>query len=507
MATNSTLYSYCSTLTVGCPVWITPERTTVAPNGIYSTFDYSTQGTRYVTVSNGTITSIDNLCPIGPGSVIATVSGYGTGIIEVSRGENSTSFTPFHTVGRDWIEAKSSVSGQVVVAIRNLLVPEQAGKVEASFNYGATFSNISSGINPSHNPVSLAVNASGSIRVVATSPGYIYHNLGTPPPNGDYFKAELSIGFRNWTAVVANSSGNVVIAAASDGTVWRYVNGTWAQSAVGAGSNSWTCLGMNYDGSITWLAGNETHLYRSTDVGQNFVQIPITVTIPNVGNVSSPFNFSNIATDDLGNNSVATVEPTSNSGGLSFIAKNFIGGSVNYNNWSWAWGRTPYYPYNQVPNGSWTGLTTSSNAFTIYAANNSSTQGGIYVSQDNGATFYNSTYVKPYSSVSHLATSVCPANGTLLEQYCDGTTWTQVYANGSCGTYITVEYNSANCQSQTCDTYSVFDYGGVSYVDCYGISQFNYFVPGDFFCALSLNYGPAYLYQAGCNNPGVLNPI
>ena len=507
MANNSTIYTYCSTLAVGCPVWNNPERTLIANPGIYSIFDYNTQGTRYVTVGNGTITSIDNLCPIGPGSVIATVSGYGTGIIEVTRGDDSTIFTPFHTIGRDWIEARSSNNGQIILAIRNLVVPEQAGKVEASFNYGVTFSNISSGIDPSHDPIALGLSAGGGTRIVATSSGYVYHNLGTTPPNGNYFKPQTSIGFRNWTAIAMNAFGNIVIAAANDGTVWRYVSGdNWVQSSVGGGSNSWTCLAMNYSGSVIWLAGNNTHLYRSTDGGQTFIQIPITVTIPNVGNISSPFNFSNLATDNLGNNSVATIEPSSNSANLGFIAKNFIGGSVNYDNWSWAWGFTGYYPYNQIPNGSWTGLAVSSNAATIYAANNS-TQGGIYISQDSGNYFYNSTYVKPYSSVNYVAAQNCPANGTLLSQYCDGTTWTQVYANGGCGTYTTVEYNSPNCQSQSCDTYSVFDYNGVSYIDCYGVNQFNYFVPGDYFCALTLEYGPAYLYQAGCNNPGILNPV
>jgi len=303
MASNVTLYSYCSTLTVGCPVWTNPERTIVASSGYYSVFDYLDEGTRYISVNtSGIVTSINNLCPIGPGSIIATQSGYGTGIIEVSRGENSTTLTPFYTAGRDWIEAKSTSNGQTIIAIRNFMIPESGGKVEGSDDYGVSFSNFSSGIQPTHNPVSLDISLStlNNKRIVATNPGYIYHNLGTFPPNGNYFKPQTSIGLRNWKAVAINAYGNIAIALASDGTVWRYVNGdTWAQSNV-SGSNSWTCITMNYTGSVIWIAGNNTHLYRSLDGGQNFVAVPITVTIPSIGNVSSPFNFSNIATDNLG---------------------------------------------------------------------------------------------------------------------------------------------------------------------------------------------------------------
>lgn len=505
MANNSTLYSYCSTLNVGCPVWTNPERTVTANPGIYASFDYSSQGTRYITVANGVVTSINNLCPIGPGSVIATQSGYGTGIIEVSRGENSVTMTPFYTVGRDWIDVKSSNNGQTIVAIRNFMVPESGGKVEASADYGVTFSNISTGISPTHNPVSLGIDGYGYRRIIATNPGYIYHNLGTAPPSGNEFKPQTNIGLRNWTAVAMNAYGNIVIALASDGTVWRYVNlDTWAQSNTGGGANSWTCIAMNYSGNVIWIAGNNTHLYRSTDGGINFVQVPITVTIPGTGSISSPFNFSNIATDNLGNNTVATVEPSSTSAGLSFIAKNFIAGPVNYNDWSWGWGFTGVYPYNNIVNGNWTGLAVSSNASTVYAVNNHPSQGGLYASNDNASNFYFTGGVKPYSSISYVRTQICPANGTVLQEYCDGTTWTQVIANGSCGTYTTVDYNSANCQ--TCDTYSASDYGNVSYIDCSGSNQYIYVSPGDFFCALSVNFGPAYLYSYGCDNPGIFTP-
>ena len=503
MANNSTLYSYCSTLTVGCPVWANPERTITANPGIYSVFDYLTEGTRYITVANGVVTSINNLCPIGPGSVIATQSGFGTGIIEVSRGENSATMTPFYTVGRDWIEAKSTSNGGIILAIRNFMIPESAGKVEGSDDYGVSFSNFSSGIDPSHNPVSLDISTTTNVnkRIIATNPGYIYHNLGTTPPNGNYFKPQTSIGLRNWKAVAINAYGNIAIALASDGTVWRYVNGdTWAQSSVG-GSNSWTCISMNYSGSVIWIAGNNTHLYRSTDGGQNFVQVPITVTIPNTGTISSPFNFSNIATDNLGNNTVATIEPSSSSFNLSFIAKNFINGSTNYNNWSWGWGYTGVYPYNNVVNGNWTGLAVSSNAFTVYATNNHASLGGLYISQDNASTFYRVGGYKPYSSISYVRSQSCPASGTVLQEYCDGTTWTQVIADGNCGSYTTVDYNSPNCQ--VCSTYSASDYGGVSYIDCSGNNQYIYVSPGDFFCAISVNFGPAYQYAVGCDGiPG-----
>lgn len=510
MASNVTLYSYCSTLTVGCPVWTNPERTIVASSGYYSVFDYLDEGTRYISVNtSGIVTSINNLCPIGPGSIIATQSGYGTGIIEVSRGENSTTLTPFYTAGRDWIEAKSTSNGQTIIAIRNFMIPESGGKVEGSDDYGVSFSNFSSGIQPTHNPVSLDISLStlNNKRIVATNPGYIYHNLGTFPPNGNYFKPQTSIGLRNWKAVAINAYGNIAIALASDGTVWRYVNGdTWAQSNV-SGSNSWTCITMNYTGSVIWIAGNNTHLYRSLDGGQNFVAVPITVTIPSIGNVSSPFNFSNIATDNLGNNTVATVEPSSNSANLSFIVKNFIGGSVNYNNWSWSYGFTGIYPYNNIVNGNWTGLAVSSNASMVYAVNNQPNYSGLYVgsniSTDPLFAFARLGYTsgKPYSSISYVRSQNCPSSGTVLNQYCDGTTWTQVIADGSCGSYITQDYNSYNCQ--VCSTYSVSDYGYVSYTDCSGSSQYVYFQPGDTFCAYSMNFGPAYQYAVGCDGlPG-----
>ena len=72
------------------------------------------------------------------------------------------------------------------------------------------------------------------------------------------------------TAVAVSAAGNVIIAAASDGTVWRtsrnqLVQNTgnlgWVQSNVGGGSNSWTSIAMNRLGSVIWLVGNNTHLY------------------------------------------------------------------------------------------------------------------------------------------------------------------------------------------------------------------------------------------------------
>ena len=513
MASNVTLYSYCSTLTVGCPVWTNPERTIVASSGYYSVFDYSDEGTRYISVNtSGVVTSINNLCPIGPGSIIATQSGFGTGIIEVSRGENTTTLTPFYTVGRDWIEAKSTSNGGIILAIRNFMIPESGGKVEGSDNYGVSFSNFSSGIEPTHNPVSLDIsvsNINNTNMIVATNPGYIYHNLGTYPPNGNYFKPQTSIGLRNWTAVAINAYGTIAVALASDGTVWRFVNGnTWAQSNV-SGSNSWKCVTMNYTGSVIWIAGNNTHLYRSLDGGQNFVAVPITVTIPSVGNVSSPFNFSNIATDNLGNNTVATVEPSSNSSNLSFIVKNFIGGSVNYNNWSWSYGFTGIYPYNNIVNGNWTGITVSSDATTVYAVNNHPNHSGLYVGQNISTNplfaFSRLGYTsgKPYSSISYVRSQNCLSSGTLLQQYCEGTVLISIYADGSCGTYATTDYNSPSCQPVECNTYSVSDFGFVSYIDCNGNSQYIYYNPGDFFCARSYNFGPAYQYATGCDGvPG-----
>lgn len=514
MASNVTLYSYCSTLTVGCPVWTNPERTIVAGSGYYSVFDYQTEGTRYISVNtSGIVISINNLCPIGPGSIIATQSGYGTGIIEVARGENNTVLTPFYTAGRDWIEAKSSSNGQYIYVIRNFIVPESGGRVERSLDSGVTFNTITTGITPTHNPVAIAMDETADTVVIVTQNGYIYHNLGTYFTD---FRTSFTPGIRNWKAVAVSAAGNVIIAAAADGTVWRTSRsqlaqnaGTlgWVQANVGGGSNSWTSIAMNRLGTVIWLVGNNTHLYLSQDGGQNFVAVPITVTIPNIGNVSSPFNFSNIATDNLGNNTVATVEPSSNSANLSFILRNFIGGSVNYNNWSWVWGYTGIYPYNNIVNGNWTGITVSSDATTVYAVNNHPTQGGLYLGlyvwRDDLATFYQISGSKPYSSITYVRSQTCPANGTVLEQYCDGTTWTQVIADGSCGTYITQEYNAYLCQSSVCNTYSVSDFGYVSYVDCNGDSQFIYYSPGDFFCARTFNYGPAYLYQNGCDGiPG-----
>jgi hypothetical protein len=519
MASNVTLYSYCSTLNVGCPVWTNPERTDIASSGYYSVFDYYTNGTTYITVNfNGIVISINNLCPIGPGSVIATLTFYtpgfgelpenaGSGIIEVARGENSTTMSPFHTVHREWIEAKSSSDGQYIYAIRKLIIPESGGRVERSLDGGVTFNIIISGMTPTHNPVAIAMDETADTVVVVTQNGYIYHNLGTYFTD---FRTSTTPGIRDWKAVAVSAAGNVIIAAAADGTVWRtsktrLVQNTgtlgWAQSNVGGGSNSWTSIAMNRSGSVIWLVGNNTHLYLSQDGGQTFVQVPITVTVPNIGNISSPFNFSNIATDNLGNNTVATVEPSSSSANLSFIVKNFIGGSVNYNNWSWGWGYTGVFPYNNIVNGNWTGLALSSNAATVYAVNNNTTKGGLYISQDNASNFYYTGDVKPYSSISYIRNQTCPANGTLLEQYCDGTTWTQVFANGTCGTYITQEYNAYLCQQ--CNTYSVSDFGFVSYTDCNGDSQYIYYNPGDFFCALSVNFGPAYQYATGCDGiPG-----
>ena len=522
MASNVTLYSYCSTLNVGCPVWTNPERTVVASSGYYSVFDYLTEGTRYVSVNtSGVVISINNLCPIGPGSVIATLSFYtpgfgelpenaGSGIIEVARGENSTTMTPFHTVYREWIEAKSSTDGQYIYAIRKLIIPESGGRIERSLNSGATFNVISSGVTPTHNPVAISMDETADTVVVVTQNGYIYYNLGTYFTN---FNTSTTPGIRDWKAVAVSAAGNVIVAAAADGTVWRtsrsqLVNTPntqgWVQcTIIGGGANSWTSITMNRLGSVIWLVGNNTHLYLSENSGQSFTPIQITVTVPNIGNISSPFNFSNIATDNLGNNTVATVEPSSNSSNLGFIAKNFIGGSVNYNNWSWGWGFTGVFPYNNIVNGNWTGLTVSSNAATVYAVNNNVSKGGLYISQDNASTFYYTGGVKPYSSISYIRNQTCPVSGTLLSQYCEGTVLISIYANGSCGTYATTEYNSPSCQPLECNTYSVSDFGYVSYVDCNGDNQFIYYSPGDFFCARTYNYGPAYEYARGCDGvPG-----
>ena len=515
MASNVTLYSYCSTLNVGCPVWTNPERTVIASSGYYSVFDYLTEGVRYIGVNfNGIVVDINNLCPIGPGSIIATQSGFGTGIIEVSRGENSTTLTPFYTAGRDWIEAKSSSNGQYIYVIRNFIIPESGGRVERSLDSGVTFNTITSGITSTHNPVAISMDETADVVVIATQNGYIYYNRG---PYLNYFTPAVPAGIRDWKAVAVSAAGNVIIAAAADGTVWKTSVGQlptsnnttgWTQSTIiGGGSNSWTSISMNRLGSVIWLVGNNTHLYLSQNAGQSFTPIPITIAVPNIGNISSPFNFSNIATDNLGNNTVATIEPSSNSANLSFIAKNFIGGSVYYDNWSWSYGYTGVYPYNNIVNGNWTGLAVSSDAAMVYAVNNHPSQGGFYVGSNISTNplfaFARLGSAKPYSSITYIRNQTCPANGTLLEQYCEGTVLISIYATGSCGTYATTEYNAYPCLPPECNTYSVSDFGYVSYDDCNGTSQFIYYSPGDFFCARTFNYGPAYLYQNGCDGiPG-----
>ena len=270
MASNVTLYSYCSTLNVGCPVWTNPERTIVAGSGYYSVFDYLTEGTRYISVNtSGIVITVNELCPIGPGSVIATLSFYtpgfgelpenaGSGIIEVARGENSTTMTPFHTVYREWIEAKSSSNGQYIYAIRKLIIPESGGRVERSLDGGVTFNTITTGITPTHNPVAIAMDETADTVVVVTQNGYIYYNKGT---YFNYFTPAIPPGIRDWKAVAVSAAGNVIIAAAADGTVWRTsrsqlpnTNNTsgWTQSNVGGGSNSWTSIAMNRSGNVIW---------------------------------------------------------------------------------------------------------------------------------------------------------------------------------------------------------------------------------------------------------------
>lgn len=101
------------------------------------------------------------------------------------------------------------------------------------------------------------------------------------------------------------------------------------------------------------------------------------------------------------------------------------------------------------------------------------------------------------------ACSGCQPNGTFITSYCVDYDLYFTYADGNCGTYDSFsESNSLTCGytgggGGGCTIYQTYDYGWVTYTDCYGSYHYNDFVyPYTLLCVQLWEMGPAYQTDA-----------
>ena len=113
----------------------------------------------------------------------------------------------------------------------------------------------------------------------------------------------------------------------------------------------------------------------------------------------------------------------------------------------------------------------------------------------------NNQNTSPGATAGITDNGACLPYGTFINTICYGCDLYNIRADGNGGTYQEyVEPNSTSCGcgALPCYTFYVYDYGPVSYTDCYGNSVYQYFNSGESFCANSVSYGAAYTFNSEC---------
>jgi hypothetical protein len=111
------------------------------------------------------------------------------------------------------------------------------------------------------------VNGGALAAIVSSGASYV---IQTSTTSGDTWVTRTGAGTRNWTALASSSSGLVLYAAASGGSVYRSVNGGLNWSPKLTTPLAWTHLACNYNGTVVYAVANGGQIYVSTDTGNTW---------------------------------------------------------------------------------------------------------------------------------------------------------------------------------------------------------------------------------------------
>lgn len=238
--------------------------------------------------------------------------------------------------------------------------------------------------------------------------GYIY----TSTDGGLTWTERNSLGSQYWSSVTSSSDGVKLAATVMDGYIYTSNDAgvTWSTST-SAGMRSWISITSSASGTELVAAEKNGYIYTSTDGGYSWV----------ASTGAGSRDWIALTSSSDGNKIAAAVRGS----GRLYVSKD-SGGS-----WS---------TINSLPSRNWSSVVYSRDGSKLIAANSPigspsspSTNGYVYISENDGDTWATSTISGRYTWTS-VTTS---ANGTIIvgttPQQCSGTCYPQFLAISSDG--------------------------------------------------------------------------
>jgi hypothetical protein len=438
-------YSYCSPLTVSCPLYNDIKRTSPYTNGFIS------DGTTYYKTNSTGIIFETGTCPTVDFTQYATVGG---NYLKKSNDSGISWYTAFASAGpSNWRKVDTSLNGQYVFVT-------DGSYVLRSTSYGSEFSFNSVAI-PSSGTIfnDLAVSRSGQYVVVVAETGYVW----TSNNYGETWSPRTPAGIRQWRHCSISGNGQYLLASAG---------------------NTHNRLYRSANYGVTWAPVSNEYYYLESaisDTGQ------YQVAIRNTG-FSQPFSSfiavsSNYgltwSNETAGNAGYYTALDISGTGQYVVASTTNTTFGVRKNN---NYGAAGSWSNTAIPatdgNFFGAGVSISSSGQTVLVADNSfSGNNYLYISRNYGASYTrvdssSSEGSQNWTSVSIAPTTLsggggpsCPAAGIYVDQYCSGFDLIYEYTDGDCGIYGAVqEYNSFTCGYNAGENY---------YCDCgFGCEQY-----------------------------------
>lgn len=441
-------YSYCSTLTYGCPVYNDIKRTSPYTSGYLSAV-VSGVNYYYRTDQAGIIGEI-GVCPSEDFTQYATVDG---GYLKKSNDSGLSWFNSFASAGTsDWKKVDVSQGGQYVFVIDSHYVLRSA-------NYGSEFSFEGVKFNLGVTYTDIAVSRSGQYVILVEDTGYIW----TSSDYGINWTARTAAGSRQWKKCSISGNGQYMLASAGNHHNRLYRSG---------------------DYGVTWGPVSDTYYYWDSaisDTGQYQIAIrnsgyiyPYSsyVAISNNygltwSNETSGTSGYYVSVDISGTGQYTFATTTTNA---MAVKRNANYGLAGY--WSSVSILTNVGDINSID------LSSSSSGKTVLVSYPENINNGyLFISRDYGASFtridgFDSAGEQNWASVVIAPTSIsggggpsCPAANIYIDQYCSGYDLIYEYTDGDCGIYgVVQEYNSFTCG---------YNAGENNYCDCgFGCEQF-----------------------------------
>jgi hypothetical protein len=473
----SLLYSNCSTLTIGCHVYYDIKKTSPVTNR------YIANGSNYwVTNNSGMITTSNVTCPVFYPKIGATGVNPKTivGTNNITTWKNlkyDLSYGNFQF--NSYTNLKISYDGRYIAfsPTRELNPFNTWEYILFSNNGGQSFTEVSlntmRGDNDNYDHVIVGIAMSANASTIAVLTNYAY-TAGTNYPR-HYLLISQDYG-ATWTQSYeeVNNEGYwgapQGIAMSGDGyyIATLYANGKIRLNSQGGYYLGWTTKSFNnltslhpgapsfskgaisFDGKYMLFTCNSnsngrTGDFISTNYGTN-------ITCFSAGNI--PGIIQNSVDMSYGGRCVITTDANGNTlfnddyfagNAWTFLSPNFplrhaamnhdgsliAGTKTDGNIYRFDSNLNLLYPYvnTGISNGNWTSIAVAKGSDVPVVIEGNSTSG-------------------------------CKSYGTFLNDYCDGYNLHYIYADGNCGTYENIEYNSATC-GYTNESYPYYcDCGG-----------------------------------------------